>query len=88
MLFVFLHNFQLYNCELDCFRDNMHLIETWMLSLRHKEEIVLVQEEMVTFFKSVRGKIEELECERETYLAELLYMDGIKTSASVCYTFD
>jgi hypothetical protein len=41
----------------------MNLIETWMLSLRHKEEIHLVEKE-ITYDISIRKKISVLEKER------------------------
>lgn len=50
----------------------MNLIETWMLSLRHKEEIQLLENEMVTFLTSLRQKISNLESEREKLNCELL----------------
>ena len=42
----------------------MNLIETWMLSLRHKEEIDLVEKEIKTYKISIRKKISVLEKER------------------------
>jgi hypothetical protein len=42
----------------------MNLIETWMLSLRHKEKIHLVEKEIITYDISIRKKICVLEKER------------------------
>lgn len=49
----------------------MYLVETWMLSQRHQEEIEIVEREMVTFLKSTGRVIDELENERDGYLEEL-----------------
>lgn len=61
------------NCynKLDSYRDDMYLVETWMLSQRHQEEIKIVGIEMVTFLKSTGRIIDELENERDDYLEEL-----------------
>jgi hypothetical protein len=42
----------------------MNLIEKSMLSLRHKEEIHLVEKEIITYDISIRKKISVLEKER------------------------
>ena len=66
----------------------MHLVETWMLSLRHKEEIEIVEMEMVTYIKFTRGTIAELENERDTYMKELLNSKRIEASSKVlCLIF-
>ncbi len=66
--------------QLDNFRNDMHLIETWMLSLRHKEEIEIVESEMVTYWMSLRRTVICLEKEREN--CQIILLDKKETSSS------
>ncbi len=58
--------------QLDNFRNDMHLIETWMLSLRHKEEIENVESEIVTYWMSLRRTVICLQKEKENCQIKLL----------------
>ena len=64
----------------------MNLIETWMLSLRHKEEIDLVEKEIITYNISIRKKISVLEKERRKLQSGLNKQKMKKTEkgVSVC----
>ena len=61
----------------DDHRNNMNLIETWMLSLRHKEDIHLVEKEIITYDRSIPKKISVLEKERRK-LQSGLYRQKMK----------
>ena len=64
----------------------MNLIETWMLSLRHKEDIHLVEKEIITYDRSIPKKISVLEKESRK-LRSGLYRQKMKKNekrGSVC----
>lgn len=64
----------------------MNLIETWMLSLRHKEEIHLVEKEIITYDISIRKQISVLEKERRKLQSRLNRQEMKKSEkgVSVC----
>ena len=45
---------------LDDFKGKRHLTETWMLSQRYKEEVILIASEMNTFVRSLDSTIHSL----------------------------
>lgn len=57
--------------QLDEYRKNHFLLDTWMLRDRYREEIVHSEREMDTFLKTTTEKIDNLGQEREKIISEL-----------------
>lgn len=55
----------------DQYKENLYLIETWMLAQRHTEEVALNLQEMSTFLDSLQQTLQNLAAKRQTQKARL-----------------